>query len=119
MNNREQPVRYTAVMGNVGTIATQTPFATPFAPPTDGWLYRVTVEVQSGASTTATIVLIGDDGGSVVEFGRWPNYTLPFDAADVPISWQVALPNHIQLLISTDDGSQTSVLDVAIVAGAS
>lgn len=119
MNNRKHPITYEATIANAGVVATVATFSTPFAPPTSGWVYRLAVVVNAGPSTTATIALVHDNGvDPPVQLALWPDYSLPFDAADVPISWQVNDATHLQIVATTDDGGNTSTLFASLTAGA-
>lgn len=119
MNNRTHPVTYVTTLPNAGTVPVVASFGSPFSPPTEGWVYRLSVVASGGTSTTVTVALVNDNGvDPAQQLARWPNYSLPFDAADVPISWDVATASHLQIVCTTDDAGNASTLVASLKAGA-
>ena len=118
MDNRKHPVEFTVTLNNVGTTPVSSAFTVPFAPPNFGWLYRMRVEVASGPATTATIELLETSVSPDYVVSKWPAYTLPFDAADVPVSWGAdTASTDLEIQVTTDDAGATTVLNVFMIAG--
>jgi len=118
MNNRKHPVEFEVTLNNVGTSPVSSAFTVPFAPPNFGWMYRMRVEVDSGPATKATIELKETSVSPDYVVSKWPDYALPFDAADVPVSWGSDTGSTaLEISVTTDDAGATTVLNVFMIAG--
>ena len=116
MNIRSAPYEHTGTVLNAGTTPATGSLPNPHVNPMNGWLYRLRVVQSSGASTVATIEFVNTSTSEVVSV--WPNYSLPFDAADVAVSFTSTNPGHMRVRITTDDASNTSNFDIYATIGA-
>ena len=117
MNNRKAPRLWTRAISGAGTTPSSTTIDGTV--PHKGWLYRLGVKVTSGTSTKATqMELVHDNGTLVTVVAAWANVTFPFEAADVPISWDILNATHLKLRVTTDDAGNATVLSATMTGGA-
>ena len=77
------------------------------------------ITYEATIANAGVIALVHDNGvDPPKQLALWPDYALPFDAADVPISWQVNDAAHLQIVATTEDAGNTSILAASLTAGA-
>ena len=115
--NRGGSLRYTASVSNVGTSEEETSLTPPagaLGPPIRGKVRRVSVEKTAGPGTTVEVYVREGAAGPVRGAFGDPE-DLDFDAHfDEPISYEVSSPSDLKIGVLTDDGTDSTDLDIEV-----